>query len=230
MVHLRLLPAALRASLLALFLPLATSSPLGGVPVGVGALGDDGRCQAGGCAAKAVEGLELLQRESHAQKVANKPSPQNAGNLGIQDGKRDLVFQHIPYNFGHTIENVALAGSSVWKLMTLALDQDDLNATQQQERWKYINTVRQPNAEVWGHLRPELNVRSNVTGCPLYFTPGKHWPKDVAEAYFGAKTIFGMLRDPYERLVAFFRGSLGDTYGGWWPEFLKTCDVNGAVK
>merc|ERR1719414_1549602 len=54
-------------------------------------------------------------------------------------------------------------------------------------------------------------------------------PKDLAQKYFGNKTIFGMLRDPYERLTAFFRGGFSG-YGGSYPEFYKTCDVNGAVK
>uniref|UniRef100_A0A7S2CEG4 Sulfotransferase n=1 Tax=Alexandrium andersonii TaxID=327968 RepID=A0A7S2CEG4_9DINO len=74
-----------------------------------------------------------------------------------------------------------------------------------------------------------MNVVSEVTGCPMYFTPQKYWPKALAEKYIGGKTPFGLLRDPYERLVAFFRGNMTG-YGGSYPEYIKTCDVNGAVK
>ena len=57
----------------------------------------------------------------------------------------------------------------------------------------------------------------------------KHWPKDIAESYFSNKKIFGLLRDPYERLVAMFRGGVSG-YGGNFAEELKTCDVDSAVR
>ena len=57
----------------------------------------------------------------------------------------------------------------------------------------------------------------------------KHWPRDIAESYFSNKQIFGLLRDPYERLVAMFRGGVSG-YGGNFAEELKTCDVDSAVR
>jgi len=71
---------------------------------------------------------------------------------------------------------------------------------------------------------------SSVTGCPMYLTPQKHWPQGLREQYFGNRTVFGMLRDPYERMVAIFRGETGEDYGGLYPDFFPTCDVSGAVK
>ena len=57
----------------------------------------------------------------------------------------------------------------------------------------------------------------------------KHWPEEIAKWYFAEKKIFGMLRDPYERLVAFFRGNYPG-YGGNYPEEQRTCDVDAAVR
>merc|ERR1719282_1819992 len=90
----------------------------------------------------------------------------------------------------------------------------------------------QKDAEVWATLNPKLTEISSV-GCPLAMTPAQHWPQDIARNYFGNKTIFGILRDPYERLVAFFRGSAGggtgDAYGGDMSNWTANCDVNGAI-
>merc|ERR1712183_349534 len=86
-------------------------------------------------------------------------------------------------------------------------------------------------AEYWGLFYPGLTEVSEVTGCHIYLTPQKHWPKALAAKYFGGnKKIFGILRDPYERLVAQFRGNIGKKYGGDWGEFRKVCDVNGGIK
>jgi len=59
--------------------------------------------------------------------------------------------------------------------------------------------------------------------------PGVRHTLQSTARYFGKRKIFGVLRDPYERLVAIFRG--GDTmYGAGYTEFLRTCDVSSAVK
>jgi len=64
----------------------------------------------------------------------------------------------------------------------------------------------------------------------MYFTPQKYWPKHLAKKYFGDKTVFGLLRDPYERLIAMFRGDF-QGYGSFNnSRFMETCDVNGAVQ
>ena len=69
-----------------------------------------------------------------------------------------------------------------------------------------------PDAKLWGGVAPELQGLSDVTGCPMYFTPPKYWPGDLAKAYLGGKKVFGILRNPYERLVAMFRGGYSE-YG-----------------
>merc|ERR1719461_1917339 len=93
---------------------------------------------------------------------------------------------------------------------------------------RLLPTLLQEDAEVWAALNPKLTGTSNV-GCPLSMTPPKYWSDDIAREYFGNKKVFGILRDPYERLVAFFRGSVGDAYAGDFSKWLPTCDVNGAV-
>jgi len=148
---------------------------------------------------------------------------------------RDLVFMHVPYNFGHTVEMVALMIPSMIPDITDGTvgaelpggKMPDINMT-----WELLEKAKpfqRPDREIWGHLNPDLLVTSNVTGCGMYFTPQKYWPDELAQKYFGNKKVFGVLRDPYERLVALFRGDI-DGYGGSYPEFKKTCDVNGAVK
>jgi len=144
-------------------------------------------------------------------------------------GPRDLALMHVPYNFGHTIEKVAMfpehvsAAQSTTYLASLGVT-GGRTAT-----WQEVRMLSKFEAQVWGHFNPDLQQVSRATGCQLYYTPQKYWPQHILDKYFGNKTVFGMLRDPYERLVAFFRGNIKG-YGGDYPEFHRTCDVNGAVK
>jgi hypothetical protein len=99
-----------------------------------------------------------------------------------------------------------------------------------------INKWKKPSGRAWGHFNPALQDISNVSGCALYFTPQKYWPEGVAQEYIGGKKVFGMLRNPYERLVAMFRGTevfhaLHDDYANDFKyEYVKTCDVNNGIK
>jgi len=162
---------------------------------------------------------------------ALRAQPERPGGRGA--GGRDLVLMHVPYNFGHTVEMEALLpfipnfNKGVNGKDKTASGFTMMNVTWPMvQAWKFL---KGPGAEVWGHFHPDLQGINKVSGCPNYFTPPKHWPKELAEKYFGNRTIFGMLRDPYERLNSIFRGGFSD-YGGSYPEFFKTCDVNGAVK
>jgi len=164
--------------------------------------------------------VSLLQRRSMVQ----------GNRVG---GARDLVLMHVPFNFGHTVENVAMFGSSgIYSQLSMGAYLMTLGGFSEQTRqasWEEANMLTRPKGAVWGHLNPDLQVMNEATGCPMYYAPQKYWPKELAEKYFGNKTVFGMLRDPYERLIAFFRGNM-DGYGGVYPEYFKKCDVNGAVK
>jgi len=177
-----------------------------------------------GGAADVLAGEEALEAAETLQLLQARASPRRAAD-------QDLVFVHVPYNFGHSVERVALLGSNaslvsfgsaVGLAMTRALDPG--------VRLAGVQGMRQPGGEVWGRMFPRLNDVSPVTGCLLAFTPPSLWPRHLAEEYLGGKISFGLLRDPFERLVAQFRGSFGDRYGGSYPEYLKTCDVNGAVR
>merc|ERR1719499_1593381 len=97
------------------------------------------------------------------------------GHPAPPGGQRDLVMAYVPYNFGHTVA---------------------MNAIKSGIKWGDCGQRGGDGATCLGQ------VTSQTTGCHLMNTPGKYWPKDLAERYFGNRTVFGILRDPYERLVA----------------------------
>lgn len=135
-------------------------------------------------------------------------------------GQRDLVLADVPFNFGITISKVAGLGQGQdWGQQTEAYFKL-VHMAPPESSWEAVRSQVQPNAEIWGGLNPDLRMPSAVTGCPLHYTPQKWWPRPLAEQYFGNKTVFGILRDPYERLVSFHRD----------PDFYPDCDVNKAVK
>lgn len=152
-------------------------------------------------------------------------------------GARDLVFMHVPYNFGHTVEYVAATNKMYRNMLGMVKDGYTNMAkttgihTGMGGMAKNIalNHFRRKNAEIWGRMKEEINAVNAETGCPTYFAPQKYWDKGLAQQYFGNKTVFGMLRDPYERLVAMFRGNMKG-YGGFGDEDRATCDVNSGVK
>lgn len=146
--------------------------------------------------------------------------------------KRNLAFVHIPFNFGHTVERVAMFRPNVSNKQVenyvismggwggtfgvrptgkMSVPKDTLN---------FSEDLR-PNGESWGHFADDLQLKSPTTGCDLYYTPQKYWPIEVAERYFGGKKIFGLLRDPFERLVSIFRGQVAG-YGSFFdPKILN---------
>jgi hypothetical protein len=90
--------------------------------------------------------------------------------------------------------------------------------------WDYVMSVAQEDAEFWGPMNPDLNAKSNWNGketldknegCPWYYTPQQHWPKELRESYLGDKRVFGILRDPFDRWTAFLRSSEGPTGRGF---------------
>jgi hypothetical protein len=169
----------------------------------------------------------------------------NASALNAEEGHQDLVFMHMPYNFGHSIEKVALFPPETSRDYTSkfihyilggygsSTEKDD---AAEQTLASMIEQRAKPGGRVWGHFHPALQQISNVTGCALYFTPQKYWPEDVARRYFGDQKVFGLLRNPYERVVAMFRGARmlkagGDDYGtDFNASYIDSCDVNSAIK
>jgi len=111
---------------------------------------------------------------------------------------RGLAMAYLPYNFGHTVAVKAASSGLAWG------DCGDRSGT----------------SACLGFQT------SNVTGCHLMYTPAKQWPADLAKEHFGGRSVFGILRDPYERMVAQFRGSGARDY----PELHAACDVSEAVK
>jgi len=145
---------------------------------------------------------------------------------------RDLVFTHLPYNFGHTVEKTAAWGSGPQAALAFGriIAATPLGMTSTGTAPLATQPPPTVPGVAWGFLSPELwNLTSSFTGCPLYLTPPKYWPMDLAAAYFGSRKGFGILRDPYERLVAIFRGN-GAGYSSGYKEAFETCDVNQAIK
>lgn len=159
----------------------------------------------------------------------------------------ELLFLHIPYNFGYTVGLAALYGHSVTSAWSVAEAWDhsrklfgDKGAQEEKDGAVWFHNhpsatavkaamEANPETKLWGGVAPELQELSDVTGCPLYFTPPKYWPKDLAQSYLSGKKVFGILRNPLERLVAMFRGGYSE-YGSFPPHFRESCDVNGAIK
>lgn len=107
-----------------------------------------------------------------------------------------LAMAYVPFNFGHTVaEKVANVGT----------------------QWGDCGSRTPVEGCLGWTTSPKIE-------CPLMYTPAKLWPPQLAQQQFGNKTVFGILRDPYERLVAQFRGA----YRLKHPEL--GCDVNAGVK
>mmetsp|Transcript_4674 Transcript_4674/g.10252 ORF Transcript_4674/g.10252 Transcript_4674/m.10252 type:complete len:312 (-) Transcript_4674:107-1042(-) len=85
-------------------------------------------------------------------------------------------------------------------------------------------------AVLWGSVYPGMSNTSSVTGCPMYFTPMKYWPQSLIDEYVGSNEVWGIFRDPYERLVSEFRGGMRE-YGGLFDQvLLENCSTDLAVK
>lgn len=93
-----------------------------------------------------------------------------------------------------------------------------------------VESVAAFSGVIWGSMNPALTETSNATGCPYYFTPPKYWPVDLANQYFGSSEVFGILRDPYERLVAMFRGGMEGYGAAYNHSLLETCDIDQGIQ
>jgi hypothetical protein len=121
---------------------------------------------------------------------------------------KDLVFVHVPMNFGTAIALSAAvgSGSNLYDQMTMAAESG----------WSKVSKMVDTDNPVWGRFNPDLQGKSTF-GYPMYYTPSKYWPVDKKYPYFGNKRTFGILRDPYERILALFRTSISiyDASRGW---------------
>jgi len=94
-----------------------------------------------------------------------------------------------------------------------------------------------PGGELWGSKNPSLREKSAATGCTLAATPPKYWPEELATKYFAwddkqNRTVVGVLRDPYDKIVHEFRlraeGAGEDESAD--KTLYESCDVNSWVK
>jgi hypothetical protein len=183
--------------------------------------------------------LQLVPTGTGAPKPKQRQS-------SAQAGQQDLAFMHVPYNFGHTVELVSSCPPTFVNRLNHS-EGGNGGGTEKSEDFRMpggksssTNASSSNNADScadwadgvrWGKINPDLDFINNLTGCQTYFTPAKYWPEELAAKYFGENRRFGILRDPYERLVAFFRGNYNGYGGGPYPkDLVETCDVNQAVK
>lgn len=175
------------------------------------------------CTFARIAALNFISRPLMPKNTSPKTTTKN--------NTRDLVLMHIPFNFGHTIEKMGMFGHEKSRvevgqyIESLGGFGDNIR----KQNWSEVNQLVRQGGAIWGHFHPELQEVSPITGCPLYYTPPKYWPQDVAKRYFGDKTIFALVRDPYERLVAQFRGDIIG-YGNDVEVYHQTCDVDKAVR
>jgi len=157
----------------------------------------------------AEDAAQRMQQRAQAAKEAAEGAMVEGLARVKQTSKRrarDLAMVHVPCNFGHTIEKAAL----------MSQDNDELyvdpsfTETDKTRQQMYINMAQGPGGEAWGMMAPDLRQISEKTGCDLYYTPQVDWPEAVAKKYFRFnrhenRTVFGMLRDPYDKIVNEFR-------------------------
>jgi len=75
-----------------------------------------------------------------------------------------------------------------------------------------------------GACEPNSAGSVSVTGCHLADTPPKYWPANFAKMYFENRTRFGLLQNPYTRLVNYFKAHLH-----LFEQEHETCDINTAI-
>lgn len=192
---------------------------------------------------RSVEGArraeELVQADGEVQTVHEKDPTETKPT-------RDLAFVHLPCNFGHTVEGSAMGEGTNWDLVKASF-----HSTSMVQQWKLMHESLGRGGALWGEMNPAIRGVDVATGCSRYYMPGKMWPKDLAKKYFNNRTIFGILRDPYDRAVNDFRQmvfGLESIYPNIWrwnvsvrqhkleregPEYqqwYKTCDVNAYLK
>eukprot|EP00930_Biecheleria_cincta_P027790 TRINITY_DN19449_c0_g1_i1.p1 TRINITY_DN19449_c0_g1~~TRINITY_DN19449_c0_g1_i1.p1 ORF type:complete len:488 (-),score=85.05 TRINITY_DN19449_c0_g1_i1:191-1510(-) len=164
--------------------------------------------------------------------------------------KRGLAYTHMPCTFGHTVEKEGLELSS--KNVTAWLKVwNSFHATSEARALQDMQSAVPPDAPMWGMMDPALRSISSESKCHMYYTPPKLWPTSMGQHYYGGKTAFTLLRDPYDRAVNDFRAQVygldsvfsmscrqntsnreghlereSEQYRTWY----RTCDVNAYLK
>lgn len=185
---------------------------------------------------------------------------------------KNLSFAHVPCNFGHSVGKVALGQpvnisyvKKAWhESPNPVLMAENANMSVTKAAWRawaessnmtdaitFMKEAGQPWGQLWGMMHPPSWVISDKTNCNMYYTPGKYWPEDLAQKYFGDRAVFGILRDPYDKMVNEFRRQVQGIDSGFnfqsrhmidvrennterlssrYEQYYKTCDVNGYLK
>jgi len=149
----------------------------------------------------------------------------------IVEGQWDIVFADLPMNFGEDIAKWAAFGADATAIVFFEEALLTLNNGFSTYREEYmipgqipnnktlianVSKLLKPGRPLWGPMNPTLqdvvSINPELPGlrCPMFYTPQKYWPTDIAAEYFGpsgTKEIFGNLRNPFEMITAIFRMS-----------------------
>ncbi|OLP89170.1 hypothetical protein AK812_SmicGene29410 [Symbiodinium microadriaticum] len=157
--------------------------------------------------------VQLLQRYHHLQRPSQWSPFQ-----------KDLALTHVPCTFGHSVEMAGLqlprSDLSDWLKVWQSFN------TTPEEGLELMRSATAPDVPLWGMMDPVLRGFSKLTGCHLYYTPPKYLPKDVGQQYYGNKSAFTFLRDPYDRAVNDFRAQVF----GLDSIFTMSCRQNTSVR
>eukprot|EP00434_Breviolum_minutum_P011625 symbB.v1.2.010256.t1/scaffold670.1/size174347/7 len=182
--------------------------------------------------------VQLLQRSLHVRRPSWSPF------------QKDLVLTHVPCTFGHTVEMAGLAlprsNTAAWMKVW-----QSFRDSSSKEALHLMHSAVAADTPLWGMMDPILRGYSSMTGCHLYYTPPKYLPKDIGQQYYGNKSAFTFLRDPYDRAVNDFRSQVygldsifafscrqntswrqnrldreSEKYKTWY----RTCDVNSYLR
>mmetsp|Transcript_42857 Transcript_42857/g.79903 ORF Transcript_42857/g.79903 Transcript_42857/m.79903 type:complete len:382 (-) Transcript_42857:77-1222(-) len=168
----------------------------------------------------------VLEEEAAAQKVELLQRSQLLGRqrrpASWSPFQKDLALTHVPCTFGHSVEMAGLqvprsdlgGWLKVWESFKAPTGKEALDLIR--------SASKSPEVPLWGMMDPVLRGVSNLTGCHLYYTPPKYLPRDIGQQYYGNKSAFTFLRDPYDRAVNDFRAQVF----GLDSIFTRSCRQN----
>lgn len=187
--------------------------------------------------------LRQLKERMTGHSVEDEDKPA----VGGREGLPDLEMVHVPSNFGTTIERDALRATK----LNMMQAQRSFKVASKDKQWELIKGAVGDGGQIWGMMNPDMREISSV-GCKMYYTPSQYWPENLAEKRMGRKALFGIIRDPYDRIVNEFRMQASgissvfegetredvskrektsmDREGSLYKDWYDSCDVNQWIK
>lgn len=124
---------------------------------------------------------------------------QREGELNYRFQPMALI--HVPGNFGGCLEK---AGMKVNSMQFNSMQSMFLAHNKKLEN-NYLRTVMGKGAQIWGAMNFDLREINDITKCDTFYTPQKYWSMKLRNKFLTNRKVFGILRDPYDRIVNIFR-------------------------